>query len=85
MAWLVASHFTITGDPFFGVFTFVSEDKRAVWEAIGLSMGQLQIRLLGPDLNSFSAHSHGYAPSNEFKSCHKRPNFRYGPDSPTAS
>ncbi len=48
-------------------------------------MSQLQIRLFGSDLNSFSTHSYGYAPSNEFKSDHKLPNFRCGPDSLTVS
>ncbi len=48
-------------------------------------MSQLQIRLLGSDLSSFSAHSYGYALSNEPKSGFKLPNFRFGPDSPTAS
>ncbi len=48
-------------------------------------MSQLQIRLLGPDLCFFSAHSYGYALSNEPKSDLKLPNFRFGPDSPTRS
>ena len=48
-------------------------------------MSQLQIRLFGPDLSSFSTHSYGYALSNESKSGLKLPNFRFGPDSPTAS
>jgi hypothetical protein len=48
-------------------------------------MSQLQIRLFGPDVSSFSVHSYGYAPSNELISGRKLPNFRYGPDSQTAS
>jgi hypothetical protein len=48
-------------------------------------MRRLQIRLFGPYFSSFSAHSYGYEPSNEPKSVLKHPNFRFGPDSPTAS
>jgi len=48
-------------------------------------MSQLQIRLFGPDLCSFSAHSYSYALSNEPKSGLKLPTFRFGPDSPTGS
>jgi len=43
-------------------------------------MSQLQIRLFGPYLSSFSAHSYGYALSNEPKSDLKLPNFRFGPE-----
>ncbi len=48
-------------------------------------MNRLQIRLFGPDFSSFSAHSFGYELSNEPKSGLKHPNFRFGPNSPTAS
>ena len=48
-------------------------------------MRWLQIRLFGPYFSSFSAHSYGYEPSNELKSVLKHPNFRFNPDSPTAS
>jgi hypothetical protein len=48
-------------------------------------MRRLQIRLFGPYFSSFSAHSYSYEPSNELKSVLKLPNFRFGPDSPTAS
>ncbi len=48
-------------------------------------MSRLQIRLVGPDSSSFTAYSYGYELSNEPKSGHKYPNFRFGPNSPTAS
>jgi hypothetical protein len=48
-------------------------------------MRRLQIQLFGPYFSSFSAHSYGYEPSNELKSVLKHPNFRFGPDNPTAS
>lgn len=48
-------------------------------------MSRLQIRLLGPYLGPFSAHSFDYELSNEPKSGLKHPNFLYGPDNPTAS
>ena len=46
---------------------------------------QLQTRLFGPYLSSFSAHSYGYELSNEPKSVLKLPDFRFGPYSRTAS
>ena len=48
-------------------------------------MSPLQIRLIGPDLSSFSAHSHSYELSNELKSVLNLPNFRFGPYSPTVT
>jgi hypothetical protein len=42
--------------------------KNPGWELVGLSMSLLQICLFGPYLSSFSAHNHGYEPSNEHKS-----------------
>ncbi len=46
---------------------------------------QLQIQLSGPYFSSFSAHSHCYELSKELKSVLKLLNFRYGPNSRTAS
>ncbi len=48
-------------------------------------MSRLQIRLFGPESGSFSVRSYGYALSKEPKSGLKHPNFRFRPDSPTAS
>jgi len=64
---------------------FLTIPEGPPWESVGLSMSQLQIRLFAPDLCSFSAHSYGYALSNEPKFGLKLPNFRFGPDSPTGS
>ena len=46
-------------------------------------MSWLQIRLYGSDFSSFSTNSYGYYSSNEPKSDHKQPNFRFSPNSPT--
>jgi hypothetical protein len=73
------------GKVLFSCASSACREKSASWEAIGLSMRRLQIRLFGPYFSSFSVHSYGYEPSNELKSVLKHPYFRFGPDSPTAS
>ena len=54
-------------------------------ETVELSMNRLQTRLLGPDFSSFLPHSYSYEPTNELNSGLKLSNFRFGPESPTAS
>ncbi len=48
-------------------------------------MSQLQIRLFGSYLRSFSAHSYSYEPSTDLKYVLNHPNFRFGPYGPTGS
>jgi len=48
-------------------------------------MSWLQIRPFGPDFSSFLPHSYGYEAANELKSVLKRSNFRFSPNSSTAS
>jgi len=47
-------------------------------------MDRLQIQSIGPYFNSFLPHSRSYEPANELKSDLNRPNFHFGPASPTS-